>query len=284
MSTPEQFNADQLSFWNGRGGQTWVARQAHTDTTLADVSAALLELAAPRAGEQVLDVGCGCGASTLDIARATGPDGRVMALDISAPMLAEGRARAAAAHVDNVQWLEADAASAPLERFDLLVSNFGLMFFGDPVSAFRHLHGAARPGARMVFACWGPLSENPWVGIPMQAVAPLLPPRPKGNPEAPGMFAFADPERVTRILCESGWAPPQFEQCEFQLDIAAGRGLEEAVVQSTQIGAVNSWLRDQSAQVVDAALALLRKALAPYQEGAAVRLPGTVWLVESARG
>lgn len=283
MSTSEQFNADQLAFWNGQGGYTWVARQAHTDATLAEVSLALLELAAPRPGERVLDVGCGCGASTLDIARAVGPRGHVVALDISAPMLAEGRARATAAGINNVQWLEADAATATLDEFDLLVSNFGLMFFGDPVPAFMHLHRAAAHGARMAFACWGPLAENPWIGIPMQAVTPHVPPRPRGNPEAPGMFAFADPERVTRIFSASGWAVPRFQKREFQLDIAAGHGLEEAVVQSTQIGAVNSWLRGQPSQVVDAAVSSLRAALAPYQDGTAVRLPGSVWLVDTVR-
>ena len=95
MADSEQINADQLAFWNGAGGQTWVARQKHTDITLAPVSQALLALAAPRASELVLDVGCGCGASTLEIARAVGPAGRVAALDISGPMLAEG-ARACA--------------------------------------------------------------------------------------------------------------------------------------------------------------------------------------------
>jgi SAM-dependent methyltransferase len=94
MADPEQFNADQLAFWNGPGGHTWVARQEHTDITLAPVSEALLALAAPRVGEWVLDIGCGCGATTLEFARAVGPAGRVVALDISAPMLAEGQTRA----------------------------------------------------------------------------------------------------------------------------------------------------------------------------------------------
>ena len=90
---------------------------------MAPVSEALLALAAPRAGERVLDVGCGCGASTLEFARAVGPAGQVTALDISAPMLAEGRARAEAAGIANVDWQQVDAATAALDGFDLLVSN-----------------------------------------------------------------------------------------------------------------------------------------------------------------
>jgi SAM-dependent methyltransferase len=282
MADPEQFNADQLAFWNGPGGRTWVARQAHTDLTLAPVSQALLDLAAPRAGERVLDVGCGCGASTLELARAVGPAGRVAALDISGPMLAEGQARAKAAGIANVDWRQADPATAALDRFDLLVSSFGLMFFGDPVAAFAHMRSAASPGARMAFVSWRPLSENPWMEVPMQAVSPHVPPRPKADPQAPGMFAFADPRRVSQVLTAAGWAPPRLDKLDLDLDIAAGQGLEEAVVQSTQIGAVNSWLRGQPAEVVAAAIVSVREALAPHLDGASVRLPGAMWLASSA--
>lgn len=282
MADAARFDADQLAFWNGPGGQTWVARQEHTDITLAPVTEALLALAAPRTGERVLDVGCGCGFSTLELARAVGPAGRVTALDISAPMLADGQRRAEAAGITNIDWRQADAAAAELEGFDLLVSNFGLMFFGDPVQAFTHMRRAARAGARMVFVCWGPLAENPWIGVPMLAVSPHLPPRPQPDPQAPGMFAFADPRRVSGILTAAGWASPRFDKVDLVLDIAAGRGLDEAVVQSTQIGAVNSWLRGQPGEVVAAAVASIRQALAAHQEGPRVRLSGAAWLVSSS--
>ena len=118
--------------------------------------------------------------------------------------------------------------------------------------------------------------------VPMNAVLPHVPPRPKPVPNAPGMFAFADPQRVSEILTAAGWAPPRFEKLDLDLDIAAGRGLEEAVAQSTEIGAVNSWLRGQSAEVVAAAIASIRKAFAAYVEGTSVRLRGAMWLVSSA--
>ncbi len=282
MTDPAQVNADQLAFWNGAGGATWVARQAHTDITLAPVSDALVALAAARPGERILDVGCGCGATTLEFARIVGRTGRVAGLDISGPMLAEGRARAETTGVTNVDWIEADAATAKLDRFDLLVSAFGLMFFGDPIAAFAHMRAAASPGARMAFVCWRSLAENPWIETPMNAVIPLLPPRPKANPNAPGMFAFANPQRITEALTAGGWTPPRIDKLDLDLDIAAGRGLEEAVVQSTQIGAVNSWLRGQPAEVIAAATASIRGALSAHQDGASVRLPGAMWLVSCA--
>ena len=282
MPDPEQINADMRAFWNGQGGHTWVARQAHTDTTLTPVTEALVAFAAPRPGERVLDIGCGCGAPTLDFARAVGPAGYVAALDISGPMLAEGEARAKAAGIANVEWRQADPATAALDEYDLLTSAFGAMFFGDPVGAFANMRRAANAGARMAIVCWRPLAENPWMEVPMSAVARHLPPRPKPDPHAPGMFAFADPKRVSEIFTASGWATPRLEQLDANLDIAAGRGLEEAVIQSTQIGAVNSWLRNQPAEVVSVAIASLREALARYVDGASVCLPGAMWLVSSA--
>lgn len=281
MAGPEDINADMLAFWNGKGGHTWVARQEHTDITLAPVTDALLASAAPSAGERVADIGCGCGAPTLEFARAVGPSGRVAGLDISGPMLAEGSRRARAAGIANVDWPQADPATAALDEYDLLISAFGVMFFGDRVAAFANMRKSAAPRARMAIVSWRGLAENPWMEVPMAAVARHLPPRPKPVQNAPGMFAFADPGHVTEVLTAAGWAPPRFEKLDMDLDIAAGRGLEEAVVQSTEIGAVNSWLRNQPQEIASAAIASLRESLEPYVEGKSVRLRGAMWLISS---
>jgi SAM-dependent methyltransferase len=280
-AAPEEINADMLAFWNGNGGRTWVARQEHTDITLAPVTDALLAFAAARAGDRVMDIGCGCGAPTLEFARAVGPFGRVAGLDISGPMLAEGKRRASAAGITNIDWRQVDPATEALDEYDLLTSAFGVMFFGDSVAAFTNLRRSAAPSARMALVCWRTLAENPWMEVPLTAVAQHLPPRPKPVPNAPGMFAFADRVHVTEVLTAAGWAPPRFEKLDMDLDIAADRGLEEAVVQSTQIGAVNGWLRNQPAEVVSAAIASLREELAPYAHGASVRLAGAMWLISS---
>lgn len=281
MATPDEVNADMLAFWDGQGGNAWVARQAHTDITLTTVTDSLLAFAAPRPGERVLDVGCGCGAPTLEFARAVGPSGHVAGLDISGPMLAEGERRAEAAGITNIGWRRADPATAVLDGFDLLTSAFGAMFFGDPVSAFANMRQAADPDARMAIVCWRSLAENPWMAIPMDAVARHLPPRPDPVRHAPGMFAFADPDYVSDVLTAAGWKSPTFKKLDMDLDIAAGRGLEEAVQQSTQIGAVNSWLRNQPGEVITAAVASLREALAQHADGGSVRLPGAMWLIGS---
>ena len=137
---------------------------------------------------------------------------------VSEALLALSAPRARAAGITNVDWRQADAATAALDGFDLLASNFGLMFFGDPVAAFAHLRRAASPGPRMAFVCWRSLTENPWMEVPMRAVSPHVPPRPKPDPQAPGMFAFADPQRVSHVLTAAGWAPPRLDKLDRDLD------------------------------------------------------------------
>lgn len=281
MARAADIDADMLAFWNGAGGELWVQRQEHTDIALTPITDALQVWAGARPGERVVDIGCGCGAVTIDLARAVGQSGRVAGLDISTPMLAEARRRASAAGIAHVDWIEADAATAALGEYDLLASVFGTMFFGDPAAAFGHMRAFAAPGARLAMVAWAALGDNPWMGVPMDAVRPHVPPRPAAAPHAPGMFAFADPAHVAGILAASGWAAPRFERLSVDLDIAAGRGLEEAVLQSTMIGAVNSWLRPQSGEVKLAAARSIREALAPHVDGASVRLPATVWLIAS---
>lgn len=281
MTEAAEVNADMLSFWNGTGGNIWVERQAHTDITLQPVTDALLAFAAPQAGERVLDVGCGCGAVTLDIARAVGESGSVVGVDISGPMLAEGQRRAEAAGIGNVSWHQADAATADLGKFDLVVSAFGTMFFGDPVAGFAHIRSSVAPGGRLAMVCWAPLAENQWMEVPMDAVRPHIPPRPAGAPNSPGMFGFANPDYTSEVLTAAGWAAPRFEKLSLDLDIAAGRGLDEAVAQSTLIGAVNSWLRPQPDEVKIAATASIREALAAHAVGESVALPGACWLIGS---
>jgi hypothetical protein len=114
-------------------------------------------------------------------------------------MLAEGERRASAAGIANVDWRQADPATAALDEYDLLISAFGVMFFGDRVAAFTNMRRAAAPDARMALMCWRSLAENPWMEVPMTAAAQHLPPRPKPVPNAPGMFAFADRDHVPRL-------------------------------------------------------------------------------------
>ena len=277
MSDAVERHADQVTYWNGLGGAQWIAQQVQTDAVLEAVAHALIKAAAPESGERLLDIGCGCGSTTLMLAPLAG---HVTGLDVSEPMLEVARRRSAG--VANIDWVCADAAAYTAQRpFDLLFSRFGVMFFGDPMTAFENLRRTLRPGGRLVFACWRPLVENPWMQVPLHAAYEHVPRLPKPEPDDPGPFAFADPERATRVLTGAGWSAPRFTKLDVTLDIAAGGGLEAAVTQATNIGAASLALREASEEVRPAAIAAIRAALLPYARGNTVALAGAIWVVSS---
>jgi len=161
------------------------------------------------------------------------------------------------------------------------VSRFGVMFFGDPVAAFTNLRSGLKPGGRVRFACWRPIGENPWLQIPLHAVYEHAPRLPKPDPEEPGPFAFADTARVTRILEGAGFTGIQFTPFDFEMDLAAGGSLEDAVAQSSSMGPAKRALQDQPEETVQAGVEAIRRALTPYASPAGVKLPGAVWMVSA---
>lgn len=271
-------NAEQIAYWNGPGGEHWTRRQDVHDAVLAPISFAAIACAAPRAGESAIDIGCGCGATTLELARLIAP-GAVLGVDISLPMLARARERAGADRA--ADFIAADAtvhAFAPSSA-DLVFSRFGVMFFAEPARAFANIRGALRTGGRLAFVCWREPAANPWLMTPLSAVYHHVPRLPDHGPNAPGPFAFAAAERVRRILAEAGFTGIALEPADFELDLAVGRGLEAAVETALEIGPASRALQDQPEAVRAAAAGSIREALRAAQSGATVPLAAGVWLV-----
>jgi SAM-dependent methyltransferase len=283
MTPAQAFNEDQRARWNGIDGEYWACQQDHFDRTLAPVTGPLLAFAEPRAGSTVLDVGCGCGATTIELARAVGPSGRVVGVDISEPMLS--RAKERLRQFANTTCLVGDAAGSPLQDFsaELIVSRLGVMFFGDPIAAFANLRTALASHGRVRFACWRPIHENPWLQVPLHAVYEHTPRLPKPGPEEPGPFSFADVVRVERVLMAAGFTRPSFTPLDVQLDLAAGGTFEDAVLHSSRMGPAKRALADQPEDVRAAAIESIRRALTPYFTAAGVKLQAALWLVAADR-
>ncbi len=256
-------NQQQADHWNGEEASHWVTHQAAYDRMLAPFTAMLLAAAALQPGDQVLDVGCGCGSTTCAAA------GRVLGADLSGPMLARGQASAAAAGLGNAAFERADAQVHAFgeSSFDAVISRFGIMFFADPVAAFANLRRATRPGGRMAFVCWQDLTANQWLLVPGAALAQHVPLPDLGEPGAPGMFAFADPGRITAVLTKSGWRGSVDETVEFLRCGAIGR---------TMLGGAG-------AQTSARAVLAVRDALARRHDGSGVRLEAAVWRVLATR-
>lgn len=279
VKTPEELHREQVAYWNGVGGEHWAEEQERTDGMLAPVAEALIEHAHIKRGETVLDVGCGNGATTYALAELVGPEGHVMGIDVSVPMLSFALAHRA--ELENIEYIYGDAASWAFEpEADVMVSRFGVMFFGDPIAAFANLKKALKPGGRIVFACWRPPDENPWMQVPLQAAYLHIPRLSATNPEDPGPFAFANPERVKRIFAGAGLPEPRFTPVDLEIDIAAGGGLEAAVQQAMTIGATSRALQDQPEKMREVVAEAIRNALDPYIKGKTVALPGAIWLVD----
>ena len=204
-------NAQQIQYWNDTGPR-WVAQQNVIDDQIRQLGRLAMDRSTVQPGERVLDVGCGCGDTTVELAGRVAPGGTVTGIDISAPMLERARERArtqgAAARFEL-----ADAqthAFAPA-IVDVIFSRFGVMFFTDPTAAFANLRRALTPGGRLAFVCWQALPDNPWMFVPLGAALQYLPTPPLPGPDAPGPFSFADPGRVRTILAGAGFRDVAFE-------------------------------------------------------------------------
>lgn len=272
-------NADQIAYWNGPSGQRWTDRQELQDRMLAPVLDILTDRAKPAAGERVLDVGCGCGATTVAFAGKVGSSGSVLGIDISAPMLERARHRTPKSEPVKFQLADATVHAFEPAAFDLLTSRFGVMFFANPTQSFANLRTALRPGGRMAFACWREPRANPWMMAPLQATYKHVPKLPQLGPEDPGPYSFASEERVHRILGSAGFTQVGMEPCNLMLDIAVGRGLDAAAQSALEIGPVHRALEGHSSETVSAVKASIREALAPHVKEDKAELPASIWIV-----
>ena len=273
-------NAEQIADWNGDQGQRWVDYQALLDRMIEPFGNAALRAAAAQPGERVLDVGCGCGSTSLQLARAVGPQGSVLGVDISRPMLQAARRRAEAEPALRVTFTEADASAAALPAgHDLLYSRFGLMLFAAPAAALRHLRGALRPGGRCAFVCWRAPRDNPWAMAPLMAARQALGINPPpADPLMPGPFACADEQRLRSLMAEAGF--PAVEGKRFDAPAASGASACEAAQNSLQIGPVSRLAREVGPAHTDMLVDAIERALAPLAAAdGSIALAGSTWVV-----
>ena len=277
MKNKQELTAEQAEYWNGPGGKMWLGAYDRIQRGIAGFSDVALAAARAQPGEHVLDVGCGTGGTTGELAKAVGERGHVLGVDISEPLIGAARAQ----HLANATFEVGDATtySFGANVFDLVFSRFGVMFFGDPVAAFENIRCALKPSGRLVFLCWRTPAENPWAAVPMRAAQPFLPPLERPGPEDPGQYSFGDRDRVARILTEAGFANLSIEPIDQTLN--QGKDVPDVLQRIGDFGPLARAFKDVPPEQVAKAKEAIGEALKPYATPDGVKLAGACWLVSA---
>jgi SAM-dependent methyltransferase len=273
-------NEAQIAYWNGPIGETWAKDYVKRDRDHDAVTVALMAKADAKPGEHVLDIGCGSGTTTLLLAERVGAGGRALGVDLSAPMLEVARRRALESG-NRAEFIQADAsdyAFAPAS-FDLAFSQSGVMFFADPVAAFRNIRRALKPTGRVVFSCWRPHADHPWANIPESAAKPFLPPSPPSDPNAPGRYGFSNPDRVKSILLQAGFHVPEIEKLDARAFLGATP--EEAAASAIDAGPLMRTLAQADAETRAKVRAAVTARLAREIGPDGIWLIAAAWLVSA---
>jgi len=272
-----------MQAWQGENAQPWLDVYGQTDRMLEPLGQAALSALDPRAGEWILDIGCGAGTTVLQLAERVGQAGGVWGIDVSELLLARARERCSEAALSNAQFVLADAATHAFERsFDGLYSRFGVMFFAEPGAAFTHLRKALRAGGRLAFVCWQALELNPWALLPLQAVLSAVP---QASPpeilqtDKPGPFFLGDRARIHAALQAAGFVDIQIAARTQPIHLGGAETLEAALEYSLSLGPAARTLRELDPKWLPTARDALRDVLAPHTSERGTWMDASVFVV-----
>jgi SAM-dependent methyltransferase len=273
-------NEQQAEAWNGSESLHFVDQADRYDLQLEPFTRALFERALPQTHEVVLDVGCGSGATTLTAATKAE---RAAGIDLSRPLVELAMRRAQAAAIVNADFMIADAQTHNFAAgtFDLLISQFGMMFFDDPMRAFTNIRRALRPGGRAVFVSWQGLPANEWLALIGNAAGRHVElPEFGGQVRGPGMFSLCDVDETATLLRVAGFEQVECESCTPTILIGGGGSLAESIDFLLGTGMARGLLGlvDPSARA-DVIRAVSVDLSDRYEEGIGTRLGAAAWVV-----
>jgi SAM-dependent methyltransferase len=276
VAATRQQDEDQARRWKGSAGCAWVEAQQMLDRTLQPFEDLLVAEVAASGAKRVLDVGCGTGSTTRAAARTLGAGSVAVGIDISDQMIDAARMLAGqeGSHATFVCG-DAQKHAFGAQKFDLIISRFGVMFFENSAQAFANLRSAAADGCSLRSIVWRSPAENPFMTAAERAAAPLLPNLQPRRPDAPGQFGFADERRVRSILQDSGWSEIDIRR----IDVTCTLPEKELTRYGTRFGPVGIALQEAEAQTRAQVAATVRAAFDPYVHGSEARFTAACWLM-----
>ena len=265
-------NTEQSEFW-AELAPTWVELEPSLEQVSGLPGQMALDRLDPRPGQHLLDLGCGAGGMTRQLAERVAPGGSVLGVDIAEGMVEGARRRAADAGVANVEFRVADVQVQDLGpgAFDGAYSRFGVMFFEDPAAAFANVRRSLKPGAPLVFACWQTVFDNEWMLVPGAAAMAVTGELPMGGPDEPGPFSLADPARLDAVLGTAGFSAVDVQPHNDAIVLSAD-ALGAQMRLTMQIMTSRSPLRDAADDTREQVRAAIEAAFAERAEDGVLRL------------
>ena len=278
-------NILQKEMWNGRAGESWVRHNSLLEQLLAEPGRECMNLLPLTPAMQILDVGCGCGNQTLELAARLDASSTVIGVDISEPML--GLARELKAANDNalsaeVQFALGDASEPLFDEasFDAIYSRFGVMFFEEPVAAFSALRNSLKSGGRLGFVCWREPKLNPFFNAPMEAALTVLPAPAPSAPGAPGPFGLADDNVIQTTLRLAGFKDVSVAPLNLTLSVGAETPFDALFEELIQIGPAAALIAQSDPSLKEKAREAVYNRLTDfYASGQGVSFDANFWLV-----
>ena len=280
----EDKNIKQKQFWSGAGGDVWVDKQREMDIMLNPLGERVIQGLDLKEETKILDIGCGCGATTLEIAKIVN-QGEVIGVDISEPMLERATQTASDMALMNISYQVKDVQvdEMPNNYFDIAFSRFGIMFFEDPFEAFNNINHSLKDDGQLSFVCWQHASLNPWQSLSIQVIKEFLD-LPAPPPKSPGPFAFEDKSYIEEILNASGFRDIEIKDNQEDIVMFSGKSIREACEDYLTINpVVTEMLKNSPSELREEILEALIGKFSNYHKDDGLLFPSATWIVTAKK-
>ena len=280
----EDKNIKQKQFWSGAGGDVWVDKQREMDIMLNPLGERVIQGLDLKEETKILDIGCGCGATTLEIAKIVN-QGEVIGVDISEPMLERATQTASDMALTNISYQVKDVQvdEMPNKYFDIAFSRFGVMFFEDPFEAFKNINHSLKDNGQLSFVCWQHASLNPWQSLSIQVIKEFLD-LPAPPPKSPGPFAFEDKSYIEEILNASGFRDIEIKDNQEDIVMFSGKSIREACEDYLTINpVVTEMLKNSPSELREEILEALIGKFSNYHNDDGLLFPSATWIVTAKK-